>query len=78
MRAELVSMLAGVRLARPGLAKKLVGGVETVAGAAAAVGGGVGGGGGVGVERGGVAVKEFVIRCKMTGPQAKVYAAVVR
>lgn len=61
VRAELVSMLAGVRLARPGLAKKLAAGVETA-----------------GVARGGVAVKEFVLRCRMTEPQAKVYAAVAR
>lgn len=70
---ELEGMLSVVRLVRPGLAEKLW------ASGSAAVGGGKGDGGG---ERaaggGGVVVKEFMIPCAMTEPQAKVYSAVAR
>lgn len=61
---ELAKMLSGVRLVRPGLAEKVY----------AAAGAGAGGGG----SGQGMVVKEFVIRCAMTDPQAEVYAAVAR
>lgn len=59
---ELAGVVSAVRLVRPGLAGRLC----------ASVGGGAGGGGG------GVVVKEYVVRCAMTEPQAKVYSAVAR
>lgn len=78
-------MLSGVQLVRRGLADKLAtqGRVDASTLASmgtgsptSAAGGAVDGGQGQGM--GGVVVKELVLRCTMTEPQAKVYSTIAR
>lgn len=78
VQAELTAMLSSVRFVRPGLAEKIAAEARVGVGAASGGGGAVGAKAGGGDEEGGLVVKEFVLRCAMTEPQARVYSAVAR